>query len=81
MKLDTDPFPIVVVELMDKKVLMRTDQAETTMGKNVVICDELHNRKIKPHNLKIGVWKENVLRKLVKRVKPVSATLIEKCQR
>jgi hypothetical protein len=29
MKLDTDPFPIGMVELMDKKVLMRTDQAET----------------------------------------------------
>jgi hypothetical protein len=29
MKLDTDPFPISMVELMDKKVLVCTDQAET----------------------------------------------------
>jgi hypothetical protein len=33
MKLDTDPFPVVMVELMDKKILVRTDQAETTKGK------------------------------------------------
>jgi hypothetical protein len=37
MKLDTDPFSISMVELMDKKVLVRTDQAETTKGKNVVV--------------------------------------------
>jgi hypothetical protein len=37
MKIDIDPFPIGMVELMDKKVLVRTDQAETTKGKNVVV--------------------------------------------
>jgi hypothetical protein len=62
---------------MDKKVLVRTDQAEMTKGKNVVVSNELHNRKIKPHNSEIGVWKENVLRKLAKRVKPTSTLLIE----
>jgi hypothetical protein len=36
---------------------------------------------IKPHNLEISVWKENMLRKLAKRVKPMSAMLIEKYQR
>jgi hypothetical protein len=41
MKLDSDPFPVSMVELMDKKVLVRTDQVETTKGKNVVISDEL----------------------------------------
>jgi hypothetical protein len=30
MNLDTGPFPIGMVELMNKKVLVRTDQAETT---------------------------------------------------
>jgi hypothetical protein len=80
MKLDTDPFPVGIVELMNKKVLERTDQAEMTKGKNVVISDELRNRMIKPHNLEIGVWKENVLRKSAKRVKPTSAMLIEKYQ-
>jgi hypothetical protein len=33
MKLGTDPFPIGMVELMDKKVLVCTDQAEMTRGR------------------------------------------------
>jgi hypothetical protein len=61
MKLDMDPFPIGMVELMNRKVLVRTDQAKMTKGKNVVISDELHNRMMKPHNMEIGMWKENVL--------------------
>jgi hypothetical protein len=48
MKLNTGPFPIVMVELMDKKILVRMDQAETTRGKNVVVSHELCNRMIKP---------------------------------
>jgi hypothetical protein len=80
MKLNTDPFPIGMVKLMDKKVLVRTDQAEMTKGKDVVVSDELPNRMIKPDNLEIGVWQENVLWKLAKRVKPMSAMLIEKYQ-
>jgi hypothetical protein len=77
MKLDIDPFPIGMVELLDKKVLVCTDQAETTKGKNVVVFDELCNRMIKPHNLEIGVWKENVLQKPAKKEKPTSTMLIE----
>jgi hypothetical protein len=61
MKLDMDMFPIGMVEIMDKKVLVCTDQAETTKGKNVVVSDQLRNRMIKLHNPEIGVWKENVL--------------------
>jgi hypothetical protein len=81
MKLDTDPFPIGMVELMDKKVLVRTQQAEMTKGKNVVVSDEQRIRMIKPHNPESGMWKENVLWKPAKRVKPMSAMLIEKYQR
>jgi hypothetical protein len=81
MKLDMDLFPIAMVELMDKKVLVHTDQAEMTKGKNVVISDELRNQMIKPHNPENGVWKENMLWKLAKMVKPTSAMLIEKYQR
>jgi hypothetical protein len=66
---------------VDRKVLVLTDQAETTKGKNMVIFEELHSQMVKPHNLEIGVWKENVLQKLAKRVKPTSAMLIEKYQR
>jgi hypothetical protein len=80
MKLNIDLFPIGMVELMDKKVLVCTDQAETTKGKNMVISNELRNRMIKPHNLEIGVWKENMLQKPAKRVKLITAMLIEKYQ-
>jgi hypothetical protein len=80
MKLDTNPFPVGMVELMNKKILVRTDQVETTKGKNVVIFDDLRNRMIKPHNIEVVMWKENVLRKSVKRVKPMSAMLIKKYQ-
>jgi hypothetical protein len=81
MKLDTDPFPVGMVELMDKKILVRMDQAEMMKGKNVDISDEPRNRMIKPRNPEIGVWKENMLRKPAKRVKSTSAMLIEKYQR
>jgi hypothetical protein len=37
MKLDIDSFPVGMVALMDKKVLVRTDQAETTKGKNMIV--------------------------------------------
>jgi hypothetical protein len=81
MKLETDPFPVGMVELEHKKILVHTDQAETTKGKIVVISDDLHNWMIKPHNPEIGAWKENVQRETVKRVKPTSAMLIEEYQR
>jgi hypothetical protein len=32
-----------MVELMDKKILVRMDQAETTKGKNMVVSGDLHN--------------------------------------
>jgi hypothetical protein len=36
---------------------------------------------IKPHNPEVGMWKENMRRKPVRKVKPTSAMLIEKYQR
>jgi hypothetical protein len=60
MKFDINPFPVGMVELMDKNVLVHMQQAEITKGKNVVISDELRNRMIKPHNPEIGMWKENM---------------------
>jgi hypothetical protein len=50
MKLDTDPFPVGMVELELKKILVRTDQVETTKVKNVIVVDDLRNRMIKPIN-------------------------------
>jgi hypothetical protein len=60
MKLDTDPFPISTVELEQKKILVCTDQAKTTKGRNMVVSDDLRNWMIKPHNPEDGIWKENV---------------------
>jgi hypothetical protein len=80
MKLNMDPFVISMVEVMNKKVLVHTDQAETTKGKSVVVSDELRNWMIKTQNSEIGVWKENVLWKPAKRVKPMLAMLNEKYQ-
>jgi hypothetical protein len=81
MKLDTDSFPIGMVELEQKKILLRTYQAETTKGRNVVVSDDLRNQMIKPHNPEVGMWKENVQRKPARKVNPTSAMLIEKYQR
>jgi hypothetical protein len=60
MKLDMNSFPVIIVELEHNKILVRMDQAKTTKGKNMVVFDDLRNRIIRPHNPKIGVWKENV---------------------
>jgi hypothetical protein len=81
MKLDRDPFPTGMVELEQKMILVRTDQAKTTKGRNVVVSDDLRNRMIKPHNPEVGIWKENVQKKLASKVKPTSVMLIEKYQR
>jgi hypothetical protein len=52
MKLNIDPFPIGMVELTDKRILVCTDQ----------VADELRNRMIRPHNPETGLWKENVVK-------------------
>ena len=59
MKLDKDPFPINVIDFEGKRVLVRTDQAETTKGKNVVISDDLKLKMIIPMSPEVGVWKVN----------------------
>jgi hypothetical protein len=55
MKLDMDPFPVGMVELELKKILVCKDQAETAKGKNVIVLDDLLNWTIKPHNPEVGV--------------------------
>jgi hypothetical protein len=81
MKLDIDPFPVNMVELEGKQILVQTNQAETTKCKQVVVSDELRSQMIKPRSLEIGTWKENIRRRLTRRVKPTFAMLIEKCIR
>jgi hypothetical protein len=60
MKLDVDPCPMNTINFEQKKILVHSDQAETTKGKNVIVSDELRSRMIKPHSLEVGVWKQNV---------------------
>jgi hypothetical protein len=78
MKLDVDPFQVNTIGFEEKKILVRSDQANTTKGKNVVVSNELRNRMLKPRRLEIGVWKENTARKPIHRVKPTSSMLIDK---
>jgi hypothetical protein len=60
MKLDVDPFPVNMVSFGQKKILVGSNQAESTKGKHVIVLVELWNRMIKPHNPEAGVLKENV---------------------
>jgi hypothetical protein len=66
MKLDKVPFPMNMnmVELEGKKVLVRSSQAESTKGKEVIIGEERLLRLIKPKTLKNGQWQKNEKSKL-----------------
>jgi hypothetical protein len=55
MELDVDPFPIGMVDLKEKKILVHSDQANTTQGKNVIISDELKHQMRVPHNPEVSV--------------------------
>jgi hypothetical protein len=46
MKLDMNPFPVSMVELEHKKILVCTDQAKMIKGKNVIISNDFHNQMI-----------------------------------
>jgi hypothetical protein len=48
MRLDVDPFPVNTIELEGKRTSIRSDQAATMKGKNMVVSDELRHRMIKP---------------------------------
>jgi hypothetical protein len=78
MMLDKDLFLVGMVSLEEKKVLVWSDQASTTKGKNVVMSDELRNRMMVPRNPEVSVWKENISRRYTRQVRPTSAMLIEK---
>jgi hypothetical protein len=81
MKLDINPFPIDAINFEEKKVLVRTDQATTTAGKNVVVSDDLRIRMMKPRHPEVGVWKKNTWRKHRPEWRPTSTFLMEKYAR
>ena len=45
MQIDNNPFPVHNVDLQNTKVLIRPSQAESTKGKNVVICEPRSEQK------------------------------------
>jgi hypothetical protein len=61
MKLDIDPFPanVNLINFEEKKVLVRTSQADTTRGKSVIVSDEPMQRMVKLRSPKMGVWTVN----------------------
>nr|XP_040249777.2 uncharacterized protein LOC120967226 [Aegilops tauschii subsp. strangulata]XP_040249780.2 uncharacterized protein LOC120967228 [Aegilops tauschii subsp. strangulata]XP_045086459.1 uncharacterized protein LOC120967224 [Aegilops tauschii subsp. strangulata] len=77
MKLDSDAFPINVVKLESKKMLIRSDQTEFARKKNAV-DDNASPRMIKQKNPEVGVWKVNGRRKQAPRPKPPVSMLLEK---
>jgi hypothetical protein len=81
MKLDTDLFPMSMIELGEKKILVCSSQANTTRGKNVIVSDELRSQMVKPRDPEVGTWKENYAIRPVRRVKPTSSMLIDKYMR
>jgi hypothetical protein len=48
MKLDTDPFPINVIDFENKKMLIWSDHTGYARGKNIVVDDSAPPRMIKP---------------------------------
>jgi hypothetical protein len=54
MKLNKDPFPVNMVELNGKKILVWPSQAESTKGKEVIIREERSLRMIKLKSSKDG---------------------------
>jgi hypothetical protein len=56
MRLDIDLFPLNVnlINFKEKKVLVRTSEADTTQGKNVIISDEPRLKMIKPKSPEPG---------------------------
>lgn len=53
MKLCRDPFPINMMEFGNKKILVRSHQADTTRRKNVVVSDDLKLKMTVPKSLEV----------------------------
>jgi hypothetical protein len=45
---DGGKIPVDMIEYGEKKILVQTDQARTTEGKNMIVLNELRNKMIKP---------------------------------
>jgi hypothetical protein len=52
-----------LINFEEKRILVQSDQAKSTKGKNVVVSDQLRTHMMKLKNPEARVWKENPLRK------------------
>jgi hypothetical protein len=52
MKLDVDPFPVNTIGFEEKTILVCSDLARTTKGKNVGVSVDLKNKMLKPRSLR-----------------------------
>jgi hypothetical protein len=48
MRSDANPFPVNIIEFEEKRVLVRTNQADTRKEKNVIASDKLRNKMMEP---------------------------------
>jgi hypothetical protein len=57
MKLDTYLFPtnVNLINFEEKRVLVRTSQADMTHGKSVIVSDEPWQRMVKSRSPELGV--------------------------
>jgi hypothetical protein len=67
-----------MINFKEKKILIRTSQANMTRRKNVIMSDEPRLKIIKPRSPEPRVWKVNQMRWSRPRVKPTSDMLLEK---
>ena len=81
MKLDSDPFPVNTINLEGNKVLIRSSQAESTKGKEVIIGEEHKPKMMKPKNPEVGCWKVNEQNKAPRKPKVTFDLLLDKYQR
>jgi hypothetical protein len=78
-KVNINPFPIDAIDFENKKILIRSDQAESTKEKNVFIDDNAAPRMIKPKSPEIGVQKvDERKRKSAPMVMPTVKQLLDK---
>ena len=78
MKIYTDPFPVNVINFENKNVLIRSDQAESAKGKNVVVDDSAVPRMVKPKGPEVGMWKVNEGKKPITKARPTVKHLLDK---
>ena len=61
MQIDQNPFSVHTLELSNPKVLIRLHQAESAKGKNVIVGEERHERRVLQNKTSRVVAKASML--------------------